>query len=599
MNCTARFAATGLALLSFAASPSFLFGAEKAVLLERAPATQQVGFDVYVPVQHRAELERDLDALHDASSSSYHKWLTPAQAAKRYGASPAQLTAIQNQLAGYGLQATVLNAYRIHVTGTASATEQALGTVLKNGKYAATGKKVVAAAQPIALPSALAEVNSVVMGLGDTIRMRTHAHVAATPDNRYAPYGGYWFDDLKQAYTFPSYLALTGKGVTVATLVDGAYIPTDMDLYFGHEKLATPTISEVNVDNGSPVNGDSIETNLDLQQAGGMAPGATLVHYNIPDLSDQSIVDGLNQIVTDNTADVVSMSFGGPEVFYTKAFNGGTDYTFIPKLEDDIMAIGNTQGITFIASSGDSGALSAIPLNCFNTPTPANCGAAVASVEFPASSPHVTGVGGTNLITSFDNATRNSAYYGEEAYGDPLAEDIFYGSTAHGQYWGSGGGISVIFAKPTFQILASTGSTKFRTVPDLAGHMGGCPQGVQGVCDPSDSYDISAFNGKFIGLIGTSASAPDFAGLTALAIQNFGGGRLGNENSYIYTLAFAQSLGVTGKVFNQGIPGFNGLYRTNGTGYNKVLGNGTVNGTQFLLAPSLPTAGTPQTPSNP
>ncbi len=603
MNCTRNFAIAGLTVLSLAASSRSLLAAEKAVLAGRATATQPVSFEVYIPVQHRAQLERDLEALHDSSSPSYHKWMTPTQVNARYGATSQQIAAIQSQLAGYGLESTVVNGHHLHVTGHAGAAEQALGTALSSGKFS-NGKSVVAATQPMTTPAAMTAVNAVVVGLDASIRMHTHVHALASPENRYSTTGGYWFDDLKQAYQFPSYTSYTGKGVTIATLVDGAYSPADMAKYFGHEGLPVPNFSEVLVDGGAAFNGDSFETNLDFQQAGGMAPGASIIHYNIPNLSDQSIIDGLSQIVTDNKADIVSISLGGAEIFYTAGDNNGTDYTYILKLQDDLFAIGNLEGITFIASSGDSGALSAAPEACFpaapGDPYPTNCGMMRASVEFPASSPHVTGVGGTNLVTSYDGGvTRNSAYYGEEAYSDPLTKDIFSGTNATGAVWGSGGGTSLVFAKPLYQILANTGSSKYRTVPDLAGHMGGCPGGVSGKCNPDDSFVYEVYNNFYYGAIGTSAAAPDFAGLVALTEQSFGGGRLGNVNSYIYTLALSQSLGVATGVYNQGIPGYNGKFFTTGTGYNRVLGNGTVNGVNFMLAPATPRAGIPQTPSNP
>jgi subtilase family serine protease len=430
------------------------------------------------------------------------------------------------------------------------------------------------------------------------IRMRPHSHKTALPENRYSPEGGYWFDDLKQAYSYPSYQAYNGKGVTIGILMSGDFNQPDMTTYFAHEKIASPKYSTVNIDGGSPfdVNG-SFETHLDLQQSGGMAPKANIILYNLPDLSDDHILDGLSKIVTDNKADVVSMSFGGPEVFYTAADNDGEDFTYFLQEEDDLMAQGNAQGITFIASSGDSGALSAIPVVCFNGGP--SCGTFQPSAEFPASSPHVTGVGGTNLITTYSTTNLNSTYVREQAYADPLEADIFYGTSATGGYWGSGGGDSIFFHKPAFQALTHTRNKKFRTVPDLALHMGGCPFGtVNGICDPDDSSDIEAIGGEYVGVIGTSASAPDFAGLTALTIQRYGH-RLGNENYYIYPLALAQSFGFPIHVFKTGIPGFNGLYYTTPHGYNRVLGNGTLDGAEFLLAPFVPVAGTPQTPSNP
>jgi hypothetical protein len=129
--------------------------------------------------------------------------------------------------------------------------------------------------------------------------------------------------------------------------------------------------------------------------------------------------------------------------------------------------------------------------------------------------------------------------------------------------------------------------------------MGGCPVGAVTPCNPDDSYDYEVIGNEYVGVIGTSASAPDFAGLTALSIQRQGGQRLGNENYYIYTLALLQNAGLPIKVFKTDIPGFNGLYYTTPKGYNRVLGNGTLNGVDFLLAPFSPVAGTPQTPSNP
>jgi subtilase family serine protease len=602
MKLTAPSALLGLTMFGMNISPSPLFAAEKAVLQGQVAAAKMVDFEVYIPLQNQAGLSTEIAALNDPTSATYHKWLTPAEFDERYGATPAQLAAIRSHFASYGLTATKLSGHRLHVSGPANGVEQALSTRLATGTFK-NGRAMPVATKEIVRPDAMVQVGAVVVGLSGTIHMKTHSRIASVkpvsvaPDNRYSTAGGYWFTDLKQAYSFPSYQTYAGTGVTIATLVDGAYSPSDMAKYFTHETLATPQFSEVNVDGGAPFNDDSFETNLDFQQAGGMAPNASIIHYNIPDLSDQSIIDGLDQIIKDNKADVVSMSFGGPEVYYTAALNDGVDFTYLIKMEDAIMAQGNAQGITFVASSGDSGALSAVPLNCFDGPTPASCGTFFASAEFPASSPHVTGVGGTNLATTYDGITRNSAYVSEEAYADPLASDIFYGTTATGGYWGSGGGDSVIFSRPDYQALVTTGNKSFRTVPDVAYHMGGCPGGSQSPCNPADSFVYEVYNNLYYGAIGTSAAAPDFAGLVALYNQR-NGSRSGNINSFIYKLAVLQKLGAA-NVFHQGIPGFNGLYSGTATGYNRVLGNGTVNAVNFLLAPTNPVAGVPLTTTNP
>jgi kumamolisin len=586
------------ALLSLGVLSSQALALEKAVMQTRLAASEPVQFNLYLPILHRDQLETDLTAMHTPGSPTYHKWLTPAQFDERYAATPAQINAIVAQLNGLGLEATPVAGHRIHVSGTATAIEKAFSTTLFHAAYQ-NGNATIMSAHTIATTGAMQQAGAIVTGLSGTIRMHSFARktAAPAPDNRYSAEGPYWFDDLKQAYSYPSYALYNGTGTTIGILMSKNFQQSDMDLYFNHEKLTSPSFTTINVDGGAPFDpNDSLETQLDMQQSGGMAPKAKVLLYNVPDLSDDSIMDGLSQILTDNKTDVVNMSFGEAELFYTAADNDGEDFTYLLKEEDDLFAQGNAQGITFVASSGDSGALAAVPVACFNFKP--GCGTFQLSVNFPASSPHVVGVGGTNLKTTYFPSSPYTGYISEEANADPLSEDIFYGTSATGGYWGSGGGTSILFARPAFQVGTNTGSTTFRTVPDLALHMGGCPGGVVGTCNRLDSADLEALNGILYGVIGTSASSPDFTGLIALGVQEYGT-RLGNANYYVYELAQAQAAGTISGVFHQGQPGFNGYYHTTSTGYNRVLGNGTVIGTGFLLNPTAPVAGIPQSPSNP
>jgi subtilase family serine protease len=304
------------------------------------------------------------------------------------------------------------------------------------------------------------------------------------------------------------------------------------------------------------------------------------------------------------------MSFGGAEALYTAAYNGGVDYTGILGIYDDFFMEGDALGITFVAASADWGALSTPAVACFSASPPVPCGAMQVGISTPASSPHVTAVGGTNLVTSYNPNkpnSLNSAYVSENADFDALVEDIFYGTSATGAVWGSGGGISIYFAKPSYQTLVSqqylpAKARKWRTIPDVSVEMGGCPFGdlyfeLYGVCPPDRSADVTALGGELELFVGTSLSSPDFVGLLALKIQSEGG-RLGNENYDIYALAAAQQNGSARQVFRQDIPGNNGFYNT-APGYNLVLGNGSVIGNDFVIGPTLPAAGIPQSSTNP
>jgi subtilase family serine protease len=149
-------------------------------------------------------------------------------------------------------------------------------------------------------------------------------------------------------------------------------------------------------------------------------------------------------------AKVVSMSFGGAD------FSSETslDYHF------------NVQGVSFVASAGDSGS----------------------GVNYPAASPYIVAVGGTT------------------AYGDSNAN--YQSETA---WSGSGGGISAYEAEPTWQSNVGIASNGKRAVPDVAYD-----------ADPNTGfsvYDSFSYNGQtgWFNVGGTSAGSPQWAGLLAIA----------------------------------------------------------------------------------
>jgi subtilase family serine protease len=600
----AQWASIGaLCLFGFPASSP---AAQKLTPTTRAAAQQEVEFNVYLPLQNTNQLDQLLQAQYTPGSVNYHKWLTPQQFRTQFGPKQSDIDRVTQILSASGLTVTSTHSHGVHVTGTAAGVESTFGTSLWNATTS-KGAKTLITPQALNMPDALAQMGAKVVHFSPLIRHHTHAKsLGAIPANRYSDVGPYWFDDLKQAYDFPSYKNLTGAGTTIAIVMSSTYLKSDIKAYFDHEGLTPPKITEETIFGGAPFDpnsGGSLEAELDLEQAGGMAPGAHLILCNIPDLSDQSILSGYLTLVEENKADIVSSSFGGAEGFYTADYNGGIDESFILQIYEAIFKQGNAQGMTFVASTGDSGGLGLPPLAYLTTPPqtpPVITGNFLPGAEYPATSPSVTGIGGTNLVTTYMPSVLTSKYVSENAYGDPEDPSDPYGlgNLIAGGYWGSGGGESIFFQKPTYQTFVDTKS-KSRTVPDVSLQMGGCPVGATIPCGPDRSATAEAFAGQLVGVVGTSVAAPGFAGLLALEEENLGG-RLGNVNYLIYTLAATQaSSGGSLKFFHQGIPGFNGYFDTTSTGYNRVLGNGTVYGRAFILAPSLPAAGMPQSPSNP
>jgi subtilase family serine protease len=576
--------------------------AEHATLLERADPAATTHFDIYLPLTHRTELDKLLAAQQDPASPSFRHWLTPQQFDVAFGADKAAIARIAARMRAGGLQIDAINTHGLSVSGPVAAIERLFNTQLHEARFVSgTGAEIhrIAAASRLSLPAEISEANGIVPSFDTFIRASTHSRRirGPVPLNRTSAVGPYYFTDLKEAYAYPAYTLLNGTGRHIGILISGGFQASDMTTYFNHEGLTPPSFTNIPIYGGAPfsVNGSG-ETHLDMQQSGGMAPKALIGIYNMPDLSDESTFAGLTKITQDNIADVVSMSFGEPEIFFTKAYNNGVDMTGFLRIYDDFFAQGSAQGITFVASSGDYGSSPVPALACLASGAKAGCGGFVATVEIPASSPHVTAVGGTNLKTTFTAGSKNSAYVSEEAFGDPVVGDPEFHTPAKGAEWGSGGGVSLFFAQPSWQALVTTAS-KFRSVPDLALHMGGCPSSAVQPCNASDSADVEVIGGQFVGVIGTSASAPAFAGLMALVDESVNQ-RVGNANPEIYALAKAQA-GGGAKVFHTGITGNNGIYSA-GTGYNYVLGNGTLHANVFINTTTPPgAAGIPGNPSNP
>jgi subtilase family serine protease len=594
----------------------------KGAVVTATPADQPVTFSVYLPLRDKPALDALVADQQNPRSANYRKWLTPEQFGAQFGPAPSSIANVREALQAKGFTVLGVTGRAVQVSGTAAMFTDAFSTALSTVQI--KGRSNLLATKALKLPSALNAEGAVVTAFKGLPRMRMRASApliaSYNPANRYSPVGGYWYDDLKQAYDYPSYQALDGTGAAIAIVISSDVLDSDIAAMFDHEHFTAttgkppPAPSRVYIDGGAPfdpASDGSFEASLDVQQVIGGAPGAAVTIVDIPDLSDASILDGYNYIVNAANAhgapyfQLVNSSFGECELFYSAAYNDGEDFTFILGYYNELFEQGNAEGITFVASSGDSGGLEcpdtnyfALPVNGVSQSAPSRF---LPGVEFPASSPFVTAVGGTNLITTYQPPSLNSAYVSENGEGDPeLPYDPYgLGVAVYGGFWGAGGGKSAFFGAPPYQTLVDTGST-YRTTPDVGMQVGGCPGGIAITpCGTNRSYVLIYLGGTIYGVIGTSVASPEFVGALALYVEKVGGG-IGNANYLLYAQGAAQTAGA-GMFYNRAIPSFDGAYTntTPGPNYNYIVGNGTPRVRSLFGMTDLPAAGVPQTPSNP
>lgn len=601
--------------------------------ISAADPLQNVEFDVFLPIRNRDQLEQLIEQQQDPASPLYHQWLTPKSFAAQFGPTAASLARVKAALEAQGFKVTAVQTRSLHVSGNVDMVQRAFATHLDRVVRSAHAPRLVAKGG-LSLPAVLAAENVVIPNFSPRPNARPHAVNlgAVVPDNRRSDHGGYYYNDLKQAYDYPSYetkvngQTLDGSGAKVAILMSNDVLDSDVQAMFDHEHFSTttgkpdPTLAgRVYVNGGAPFDPNaSFEASLDVQQVIGGAPGSAVTLVDIPDLSDANILAGYLDIVESNAYDVVNSSFGGCELFYDAAYNGGVSYYGVLDTYDTLFAQGNSQGITFVASSGDSGGLGC-PDTSYFSGDPNATPKFLPGIEQPADSPHVTAVGGTNLITTTPPSpqtvppTLTSQYVGENAFGDPeIPYDPYgLGLNVSGGYWGAGGGVSAHFKSPRYQKLVDTRS-RMRTVPDIGMQVGGCPGGISVLpCGTPRSYVIIWDGGKAYGVIGTSVSSPEFVGALALDIQ-LTGGRLGQINTYLYRKALEQTLfggdeaPAAFRFYHRDIDGFDGYYKLNGekTNYSYLIGNGTPDvrrlfGLCDFWSCQAEAAGDPQTPSNP
>lgn len=463
--------------------------------------------------------------------------------AATYGADPKHIERVESFASQHGLTIVetpdALARRTVRVRGTVAQMEQAFSVKLED--YSHPDCKYRGRTGAIYIPAELADVVQGVFGLDNRPQARAHFRYREMPGSAISSHAAgsitYTPPQVAQLYSFPA--GVNGAGQTIGIIeLGGGYQESDITTYFQQLGLTPPNVTAVSVDGGtnSPSTPDSAdgEVLLDIEVAGGVAPGANIVVY-FADNSSQGFQDALSQAIHDsaNNPSVISISWGGPEDSWTSQLMTSMD---------QVAQEGAALGVTITVASGDNGSTDGSQDGSDQ-------------VDFPSSSPNVLGCGGTTLNSS----------------GSRITSETVWNDGAQGG--ATGGGFSQQFAKPSYQsnIPSQYANQSGRGVPDVAG-----------VADPNTGYNILV-DGQQGVVGGTSAVAPLWAGLVALLNQQLGT-RVGYLNPTIYALNETQA-------FHDITKGNNGTFSA-GAGWDPCTGLGSPIGTALATLLAGSTAGT-------
>jgi subtilase family serine protease len=582
-----------------------------------AGTIEHVSFVLKARQLHRLEFQVESGLGHDDMSVR--------RFARAHGRPAANVSALRRYLARYGI-ATFAYPDRLDVsaTGTAAQFKAALGAAQEdylvpavpaaNGQRGIAAQRIHAPRQAATLPRPLARFVLCIFGLSNyspatsdlapvpgaaAPGVKFTAHDKQTPKAFARDYG------LDQLYA----RGADGAGQTIG-IVALASVNPSVPAYFWrhylHLKDTANRITLVNVDGGAgPVrlaNG-SDETTLDVEQSGGVAPGAHIVVYQAP-ATDAGFADAFYDAASQNVAGSVSTSFAASETLVAGEIAAHRwPATYVAAFDQAFLELA-AQGQAAFAASGDSGAYEAS-----NDVRTTNL-----SVQWPADSPFITAAGGTSragtiTVTAANGTKTKVTVPAQRAWGWDYAWSLWkiFGAASEAQFAegealaGGGGGYSAVEPMPLYQRFTrgtrefqavqyltptkyknfyglrlptawkfnpkppvTNGTGNSRALPDLSASADGLTGGYE-VYDPQ--YKPTPIEG----LGGTSFVAPQFNG-SAAVIDSYLGRRTGFWNPAIYRFASKPGspftpLGVTGT-------GNDNLYYTGTPGQTYNVGTG-------------------------
>ncbi|HVT70262.1 MAG TPA: S53 family peptidase [Trebonia sp.] len=576
--------------------------------------------------------ERDVSALESAVTGGLSRYDSVSQFAAKYGQAPDVVSSLTSYLAKFGIKTAVYPGnVDVSASGTAGQFDRALTVKQENyhvpaqhgsGGGHVPAQTVYSATGEPELPYGISRYVLAILGLTNYAPFVSHA-VHLNPATTLKPAssaagtpGSYLPSNFAANYGLTS-LAKKANGsgetlgiVTLAALDEGA------PEYFWQNVAKVPatgrTVTVDNVDGGPGAPSDAAgtgETDLDVEQSGGVAPGANVIVYQAPN-SDPGFLDAFFSAASQNVAGTVSSSWGESETVVAAAVAAGQETATYEAAFDEAFLELADQGQSTFVSAGDAGAYDASE----------DLGTTNLSVDTPGDSPYVTSAGGTTLpwsgtVTGPDGSAavsvKRQRAWGWDYLWAPIASvtGTSYAATATANVVGGGGGFAAAEPEPSYQKLVS-GSSVYRAVQYLT------PTGFQpvvpgtdfveptswtvtsspslvsgsgsGRAEPDVSADADPYSGYLLyepsavaaggqalegGWGGTSFVAPQFNG-SAAVIDSYLGHRVGLWNPSLYSFASGSGSPVT--PLSQASSGNDNIFYTGSPGdrYNEATGLG-------------------------
>jgi subtilase family serine protease len=581
--------------------------------------------------------------LNSVATHAQKSFVSVSKFASTYGASTSVINALTSYLHGFGITTSV---YADHIdivaNGTAGEFDSALSTsqsqykvpriVGHNGARSIPAQTVHANTRAPQLPYRLSSSVLAVLGLTNYSPFTTNsAHIdkAATQPKSGSTNACLALTGLSTACNLPSDYTknyglnsliqhgANGHGQTAAIVTLAAVDPGGPAYFWqniAHIPATGRSLTVQNIDGGPGDPSDASgtgETDLDVEQAGSIAPAANLIVYQAPN-TDSGFADAFFTAASQNTASSVSASWGESETIVTAAVEAGEETPAYEAAFDEAFEEFAAQGQSGFLSAGDAGAYDAVD----------DLGTTNLAVDVSADSPYITAAGGTTLplsdtLTNSDGVSATISVSAQRAWGwDYLwqavatLEGVSLQDAAESQIGGGGGGFSVIENTPSYQQgVPGThlySAVQYLTPTDyqnIAGNLyeptdwnfNATPSVSHGIASgravPDVSADADPYSGYLLyepswaavgqptlqgGWGGTSFVAPQLNG-SAAVIDSYLGHRVGFWNPAMYASATGSNSPLS-PLNTSGTSNDNLFYTgTPGTVYNAATGLGIPN----------------------